>query len=165
MMHSARLFPRHFDFLLPDGTCHCSSPGSERKSIWRRTASVPRRAPTSTFQLSDFRVLGHNRVSLSFRGIAVITRTIRSRFDHEVGGTVESCTILEKSTVIPPDLAARRRGVYEYLLEVPPTPIKLASPPKTTKSPSPRKVAPEPGSFTRSTPDERGVVVRRLPSR
>jgi hypothetical protein len=96
----------------------------------------------------------------------VITRMIRSRFDHEVGGRVEGCTILEKSTVIPPDLAARRRGVYEYLLEVPPAVMKSASPPpKATKSASPRKGAPEPGSFTRSTPAERGVVVRRVPSR
>jgi hypothetical protein len=78
---------------------------------------------------------------------------------------VEGCTILEKITVIPPELAARRRGVYEYLVEVPPAAMKPDSPPKATKSPSPRKMVPEPESFTRSTPDERGVLVRRLPSR
>ncbi len=93
-----------------------------------------------------------------------MTRTIRSRFDHEVGATVEGCTILEKRIVIPPDAVERRRGVYEYLLEVPPTAMKPASPP-STKSASPRKLAPERGSFTRATPDERGVVVRRVPSR
>jgi hypothetical protein len=85
-----------------------------------------------------------------------MTRTIRSRFDHEVGATVEDCTVLEKRTVIPPDPAERRRGVYEYLVEVPPAAVKPASP---------RKLVPERGSFTRSTPDERGGVVRRLPSR
>jgi hypothetical protein len=47
----------------------------------------------------------------------VMTRTTRSRFDHEVGGTVEGCTILDKRNVIPPDPAQGRRGVYEYLLE------------------------------------------------
>jgi hypothetical protein len=85
-----------------------------------------------------------------------MTRTVRSRFDHEVGGTVEGCTILEKRTVAPPDLLERRRGIYEYLVEVPQTAMK---------SGSSRKVPPEPGSFTRSTPDERTGVVRRLPSR
>src|SRR5471030_1224235 len=100
--------------------------------------------------------LSFNRVNLSFRGIQV-TRAIRSRFDHEVGGTVEDCTILEKRTVIPPNPAERRRGVYEYLVEVPPIAMKsISPPPKAMKSPSPRKVAPEPGSFTRSTPAERG---------
>lgn len=95
-----------------------------------------------------------------------MTRTTRSRFDHEIGEKVEGCTILEKRTVIPPDPAEQRRGVYEYLLEVPPLAMKPASsPPRAVKPPAPRKLAPEPGSFTRSTPDERGVVVRRLPSR
>jgi hypothetical protein len=46
-----------------------------------------------------------------FPGSAAMTRTVRSRFDHEVGGTVEGCTILEKRTVIPPVMAERRRGV------------------------------------------------------
>lgn len=87
-----------------------------------------------------------------------MTKTIRSQFVHEVGGMVEGCTILEKRTVIPPVPAERRRGVYEYLVEVPPMAMK--------SSDSPRKpVAPESGSFTRSTPDERAGVVRRLPSR
>ena len=87
-----------------------------------------------------------------------MTKTIRSQFDHEIGGMVEGCTILEKRTVIPPVPAERRRGVYEYVVKVPPTAMK--------SSDSPRKpVAPERGSFTRSTPDERAGVVRRLPSR
>jgi hypothetical protein len=90
------------------------------------------------------------------RECSMMTKTVRSRFDHKVGGTVEGCTILEKRTVIPPDPAERRLGVYDYLVEVPPTPMK---------SGSPRKPAAARGSFTRSTPDERGGVVRRLPSR
>ena len=86
-------------------------------------------------------------------------RTVRSRFDHEVGGTVEGGIILEKRVVIPPDPVERRRGVYEYVVEVPPAPA-------AAKSSAPRKSqAPERGSFTRSTPDDMGGVIRRLPSR
>jgi hypothetical protein len=93
----------------------------------------------------------------------MITKTIRSRFDHEVGATVEGCTILEKHVVIPPDPVERRRGVYDYVVEVSPEAIK-------TRAKSPRKAgadsqAPERDSFTRATPDEMGSVIRRLPSR
>ena len=90
-----------------------------------------------------------------------MTRTVRSRFDHEVGGIVEGCTILERRVVIPPDPVERRRGVYEYVVEVAPEAAK----PEPRRSETPRKTAPESGSFTRSTPDERGGVVRRLPPR
>jgi len=86
----------------------------------------------------------------------VMTKTIRSQFVHEVGGMVEGFVILEKRTVIPPAPVERRRGVYDYLVEVPPTPMKGASG---------RKTVPERGSFSRSTPDERSGVVRRVPSR
>jgi hypothetical protein len=86
----------------------------------------------------------------------MMTKTIRSQFLHEVGETVEGFTILEKRTVIPPVPLERRRGVYDYLVDVPPTPLK---------SDSGRKTVPERGSFTRSTPEERAGVVRRLPSR
>jgi len=85
-----------------------------------------------------------------------MTKTIRSQFVHEVGEMVEGFTILEKRTVIPPVPLERRRGVYDYLVEVPPIPMKGASS---------RKTVPERGSFTRSTPDERSGVVRRVPSR
>jgi len=85
-----------------------------------------------------------------------MTKTIHSRFDHEVGGLVEGCTILEKRTLIPPEPAVRRRGVYEYLVEVPPIAMK---------GDSARKKVPERGSFTRSTPEQRSGVVRRVPSR
>jgi hypothetical protein len=85
----------------------------------------------------------------------VMTTKIHSRFDHEVGGLVEGFVILEKRTLIPPDPAERRRGVYEYLVEVPPIPMK---------GDSARKTVPERGSFTRSTPEQRSGVVRRVPS-
>jgi hypothetical protein len=85
-----------------------------------------------------------------------MTKTARSQFQHEVGETVEGCIVLEKRIIIPPMAAERRRGVYEYVLEVPPAPMKAGSP---------RKTSPERGSFTRATPDDRGGVVRRLPSR
>ena len=85
-----------------------------------------------------------------------MTKTMRSQFVHEVGEMVEGFVILEKRTIIPPAPLERRRGVYDYLVEVPPTPLK---------SDSARKTVPERGSFTRSTPEERSGVVRRLPSR
>ena len=89
----------------------------------------------------------------------MITKTIRSRFPHEVGEAVEGCTILEKHVVIPPDPVEKRRGVYDYLVEVPPIAAKAKTPRKPAAS------APERGSFTRATPDEMGAVIRRLPSR
>jgi hypothetical protein len=97
-----------------------------------------------------------NGVNLDVRRNAPMTRTTRSLYDHEVGETVEGCIVLEKRIVIPPVPAERRRGVYEYLLDVVPTPVKTGSP---------RKAASERGSFTRSTPDDRGGVVRRVLSR
>ena len=42
------------------------------------------------------------------------TKTVRSRFSHEIGEKVEGCTILEKRVVIPPVPAERRLGVYDY---------------------------------------------------
>jgi hypothetical protein len=109
---------------------------------------------TQPHQASSGRCL--NRVTLSFRGTAMMTKTIRSQFVHDVGEMVEGFVILEKHTVIPPTPPARRHGVYDYLVEVPPIPIKGTSG---------RKTVPERGSFTRSTPDERAGVVRRVPSR
>src|SRR5579871_1926786 len=53
-----------------------------------------------------------------------MTKTIRSQFVHEVGEMVEGCVILEKRTVIAPVPLERRRGVYDYLVEVPPIPMK-----------------------------------------
>jgi hypothetical protein len=94
-----------------------------------------------------------------------MTKTVRSPFNHEVGGTVEGCTILEKRVVIPPDPTERRRGVYDYLVEVPPLPVSArsgkaasAKPPKAAR-PTPAK---GPEGFTRATPDEMGSVIRRI---
>lgn len=93
-------------------------------------------------------------------------KTVRSRFNHEVGQLVEGCTIIEKRVVIPPEPAERRLGVYDYLVEVPPAP---APPTKTRSTTRSAKVAtaaaPEKGSYTRATPEEVGSVIRRLPSR
>ena len=85
-----------------------------------------------------------------------MTKTVRSRFNHEVGESVEGCTILEKSIVIPPSPAEQRRGIYDYLVEVPPT---------VEKARAPRQAAPARDSFTRSTPEERGGrLIRRVQS-
>jgi hypothetical protein len=89
-----------------------------------------------------------------------MTKTIRSQFEYEIGSTVEGFTILEKRTVIPPAHLARRRIVYEYVVDRPSIPMKGDSARKTVP-----KTAPERGSFTRATPDERSGVVRRVPSR
>ena len=95
-----------------------------------------------------------------------MTKTIRSPFNHEVGGTVEGCTILEKTVVIPPNPAEQRRGIYDYLVEVAPAPVK--SPPKSKAEKSMSAASrsantrPEPESFTRATPDEMGSVIRRV---
>ena len=88
-----------------------------------------------------------------------MTRTVRSRSNYEVGQQVEGCTIMEKRVVIPPHLREHRLGVYDYLVEGLPIPAK----PRESQRPSP---APEPASFTRSTPDEmKGRLIRRLPAR
>ena len=48
-----------------------------------------------------------------------MTKTVRSRFNHDVGESVEGCKILEKSIVAPPNEVERRRGIYDYLVVVP----------------------------------------------
>jgi hypothetical protein len=86
-----------------------------------------------------------------------MTKTVRSRFNHEVGESVEGCKILEKSIVAPPNEAERRRGIYDYLVEAQPA---------VMKAPSSREAAPTRESFTRSTPDAMGGrLIRRFPSR
>src|SRR5438045_9651856 len=97
-----------------------------------------------------------------------MTKTVRSPFNHEVGGKVEGCTILEKRVVIPPNPEEKRRGIYDYVVEVPPTPAGVsgakAAKPRTSKSAPPE---PKEGSagFTRATPREVGGVIRRIGSR
>lgn len=93
---------------------------------------------------------------------AMLTKTVRSRFDHPVGDKVEGCTVLERKVIIPPNPAERRLGVYDYVVEVPPEPAKPA---RGAKTRAPRKeavAAPGPDDFTRTTPDERGGVIRRV---
>jgi hypothetical protein len=97
----------------------------------------------------------------------MLTKTVRSRFNHEVGDKVEGCTIIEKIVVAQPVPAEQRRGIYDYIVEVPPEPAKeprkRAARSSSTESSS-RQTTPQEG-FTRASPDEMGGVIRRLPSR
>ena len=101
----------------------------------------------------------------------MITKTVRSRFNHEIGEKVEGCTILERRVIIPPVPNERRLGVYDYLVEVPPAAVNAReSHSRAAKSSSKhtataRASAPEQGSFTRATPEEMTSVIRRVPSR
>ena len=95
----------------------------------------------------------------------MLTKTVRSRFNHEVGEKVEGCTILEKRVVIPPNEAERRRGVYDYEVEVPPVAEKPRSRGAARASAPARQTPAEADSFTRATPEEMGSLIRRLPSR
>jgi anti-sigma factor ChrR (cupin superfamily) len=99
----------------------------------------------------------------------MLTKTVRSRFNHEVGDKVEGCTIVEKHVVAPPNPAEQRRGIYDYVVEVAPAPAKEArkrtAPTRASSNgSSSRQSTPQEG-FTRATPDEMGSVIRRLPSR
>jgi hypothetical protein len=100
----------------------------------------------------------------------MLTKTVRSRFDHQIGEAVEGCKILERRVVIPPDPVEKRRGVYDYLVEVPPAPEKpqraaRKSSTTTSSSSASSRSAPQ-ESFTRATPEEMGGgLIRRLPSR
>ena len=95
----------------------------------------------------------------------MITKTVRSRFNHEVGEKVEGGTILERKVIIPPDPAQNRRGVYDYVVEVPPAPVKAARESHSRAKASPKPAAPERGSYTRATPEEMAGVIRRVPGR
>jgi hypothetical protein len=94
----------------------------------------------------------------------MLTKTVRSRFNHEVGEKVEGCTIIEKRVIAEPVPSEQRRGIYDYVVEAPPAPLKETK--KRTASPRPASSsqAPQEG-FTRASPDEMGGVIRRLPSR
>jgi len=87
-----------------------------------------------------------------------MTKTIRYRFNHEVGENVEGCKILEKSIVAPPNEVERRRGIYDYLVEAQPAVIKATA--------ASRQPAPTRASYTRSSPEEMGGPrIRRFPPR
>ena len=98
----------------------------------------------------------------------MLTKTVRSRFSHEIGEKVEGCTILEKRVIIPPVPAERRLGVYDSEVEVPPVVEK----PRASRggsrtahaAPAPARPA-TPDTYTRTTPDEMGAVIRRIPGR
>jgi hypothetical protein len=90
-----------------------------------------------------------------------MTKIVRSPFNKEIGGIVEGCVILEKTVVIPPNPAEQRRGIYDYLVEVPPAPAVARKPARASKE-APVNTRPEPNSFTRATPEEMGSVIRRL---
>jgi hypothetical protein len=95
----------------------------------------------------------------------MLTKKIRSRFSHEVGEKVEGCTILEKLVISEPVPSEQRRGIYDYVVEVAPAPVK-----ETKKRSSSRPAARASASateedFTRASPEEMGGVIRRLPSR
>jgi hypothetical protein len=96
----------------------------------------------------------------------IMTKTVRSRFDHEVGESVEGYKILEKSIIAPPDPIEKRRGIYDYLVEMPPEIVKTRSSREPAAREAARNAPPTRDSYTRSTPDERGGrVIRRIPSR
>jgi hypothetical protein len=95
----------------------------------------------------------------------MLTKTVRSRFSHEIGEKVEGCTILEKRVVIPPVPAERRLGVYDYEVEVPPMVEKPRTSRSGTRTAVPTAPPASPESFTRTTPDAMGSVIRRIPSR
>jgi hypothetical protein len=95
----------------------------------------------------------------------MLTKTVRSRFSHEVGEKVEGCTILEKRVVIPPNEAERRRGVYDYEVEVPPAVEKPRAARGGTRAAAAPSSPATPDTYTRTTPEEMGAVIRRIPSR
>jgi hypothetical protein len=94
----------------------------------------------------------------------MLTKTVRSRFSHEVGEKVEGCTILEKRVIMQPIEAEKRRGIYDYEVEVPPVVEKPRARGAARAAAAPSRPA-TPDSYTRATPDEMGSVIRRLPSR
>jgi hypothetical protein len=95
----------------------------------------------------------------------MLTKTVRSRFNHEIGEKVEGCTILEKRVVIPPDEVERRRGVYDYEVEVPPAVEKPRTRGAARAAAAPVARPATPDTYTRTTPEEMGAVIRRIPSR
>jgi hypothetical protein len=94
----------------------------------------------------------------------MLTKTVRSRFSHEVGEKVEGCTIIEKHVISEPVPSEQRRGIYDYVVEVAPTPVKETKKRASRTATAPAPSGPQEG-FTRASPDEMGGVIRRLPSR
>jgi len=95
----------------------------------------------------------------------MLTKTVRSRFSHEVGEKVEGCTIVEKHIISEPVASEQRRGIYDYVVEVPPTPVKESKKRASSRQPARTSAAAPDEGFTRASPEEMGGVIRRLPSR
>ena len=91
----------------------------------------------------------------------MLTKTVRSRFNHEIGDKVEGCVIVEKRVVFPPDPTERRLGVYDYVVEVPPAAMN-ARPARSERAAASK--GPSTGG-TRMTPEMHGAVIRRVSSR
>jgi len=95
----------------------------------------------------------------------MLTKTVRSRFSHEVGEKVEGCTIIEKHVISEPVPSEQRRGIYDYVVEVPPTPAKENKKRASSRQPARASAGTSEEGFTRASPEEMGGVIRRLPSR
>ena len=90
----------------------------------------------------------------------MLTKTVRSRFSHEVGDKVEGCTIVEKIVVAQPVPAEQRRGIYDYIVEVPPAAAKETRK-RAISAAAPRETA-SPRAY-RATPDRNGLYAQPLP--
>jgi hypothetical protein len=98
----------------------------------------------------------------------MMTETIRSRSNREIGQEVEGKTILEKRVVIAPDPVNKRLGVYEYVVAVSRQDKKPPSASTGTRASSSRGSSNNGGNegSSRLTPEERGIgLIRRLGSR
>jgi len=83
------------------------------------------------------------------------TKTVHSRFNKNIGDTVEGHRIIEKTVIAQPvksfDPEKCRDGIYDYLVEVAPIVVKL-TPKRGSDSDS-----------IRATPEEMGGrVIRRV---
>jgi hypothetical protein len=99
----------------------------------------------------------------------MLTKVVRSRFPHAVGDKVEGGTVVEVKVVIPPEPSLNRRGVYEYVVEVPPAAASTGEKhvrKKPAASESSHSSPPSPDSYIRTTPEEMGSrLIRRVPGR
>ena len=107
---------------------------------------------------------------LALLAAIVAFNSAKSPYFLSVGNFVNLFELsIEKSIVAQPDPIERRRGIYDYLVEMPPATVK-ARPAREAASArataSARVTAPALESYTRSTPDQMGGrVIRRIPSR
>src|ERR1051326_7828420 len=98
----------------------------------------------------------------------MMTETIRSRSNRDVGQEVEGKTILEKRIVIAPDPVNKRLGVYEYVVAVSRQDKKPPAASRGTRGSNGSSGNGNGGGdgSSRLTPEERGIgLIRRLGSR